>query len=64
MSRLCRLFGHQSDWKHTYAKDGHWIGICKRCSIALVRETAETRWNAAGSPVGSSSGLSSGISGL
>ncbi|WP_143066861.1 DUF1660 family phage protein [Sphingobium sp. YR768] len=64
MSRLCKLFGHQSDWKHTYARDGHWIGICKRCSIPLVREIAETRWTPARGSVSSSTDRSSGISGL
>ncbi|WP_419198212.1 DUF1660 family phage protein [Novosphingobium resinovorum] len=64
MSRLCKLFGHQSDWKHTYAKDGQWIGICERCSMPLVCEISENEWKPAGSSPDSSSDRSPGISGL
>jgi hypothetical protein len=64
MSKLCTLLGHQANWKVTFAQDGHWVGVCKRCGIPLTRAVNETHWTPATEFRRLESGHSSSISGL
>lgn len=64
MGKLCELIGHQANWKFTYAQDGQWVGVCKRCGIALTRGVNETHWTPASEFRRAESGPSPGISGL